>query len=142
MSATPSHIPAPLQSPGASSPVAQWLGQPPLSVLIVVGTEGVPGADDRVATFTVVNLAGEPCRGLFLLDVIVGTAADGGPAGTQTVAWTTGTARTVVANQQFEVVTSADGIAVATVNVSGAGGRHIRALVRGVVQGSGLVSWS
>lgn len=145
MSAVESHIPAPLQTARAEQrerSVAQWLGQPGLSVAISIGEENVLGADVREVTFTVLNLAREACSGLYMLDVVMGTAADGGPAGMQTVAWTVGTARTVVANQQFEVLTNAQGVAKATVQVTGAATRHIRAMARGVVQGSGAVSWT
>lgn len=147
MTATPTHIPAPLQA-RATNPseharqVSRWLGMPELEVSIAVGGEGVPNPDDRAFTLTVVNLAGQACKGLFLLDVIVGTAADGGPDGVQTATWTKGTARSVVANQQFEVVTDDDGTAAVAINVAGAGTRHVRALVRGVLQGSGEIAWA
>lgn len=67
-----------------------------------------------------------------LLDVWIGTAQWGAPAGTQTVTVQTGTLiQTVAANQHIRVQTDATGKAVIRVNVAGAATRWLMAAIAG-----------
>lgn len=141
MSATASRIPTPLQRRPQSvgelldfaREVSVLLGQPSLRVNIT--------SSGGVLTLKVVNGAprGEPCAGLFLLRVIVGTTAAGAPGGTQSVSVTAGTAGKVhTAGQDLEVLTTAAG--EAQITVTGTGTRHVRVGVLAVLDGSGEVT--
>jgi hypothetical protein len=142
MSAIPSHVPSPLRSVDPRSvdfSVRQWLGQVPLSIAFAASDQV---GTDRTITITVLNLSGEACKGLFHIRVIVGTAADGGPAGTQTVSVVSGAqVASVVSNQVIDALTNSSGVLGLTVGVGSAGTRHIRAVVDGIVYGSGEISW-
>lgn len=142
MTATPTHIPSILRSNDAKSVdfgTRKWLGQEPLSVAFSIGDQD---GMDREIGLVVRNLAGDACKGLFAIRVVVGTAAAGGPAGSQTVVVSIGSEVFVaVADQVIDLFTDADGVASLTVTLGAAGTRHVRAVINGIAVGSGAISW-
>lgn len=62
----------------------------------------------------------------------IGTASGGAPAGTQTVAFTSGTVlSSLTANRAWEMLTDSTGKIVLEITVTGAGTRYVNAQVRG-----------
>lgn len=95
---------------------------------ITVGAEGVPAADDIRFTIQANDIQGNALATRCVLDLWVGTASFGAPAGVQTFALSTGTIlATLIAAQFIRVMTDATGKAVLDVNVVGAGTRHVMA---------------
>ncbi|NBW09406.1 MAG: hypothetical protein EBR82_15430 [Caulobacteraceae bacterium] len=113
---------------------------PQLAVRVTAGAEA---SNIRRFTLRVVNRRGKDCLGLFALLVVIGTAAAGGPAGTQTVSIVSGaTVQTIASNQAFILFTAANGVAELDVTVVGASSRYVRAGVLAVMGGTTEVAWT
>ena len=93
-------------------------------------TKSAESADNIDFTIQVNNPRGEAIARKMVLDVWIGTADFGAPAGTQTVSVTTGVQLDApLANQRLKVLTDATGKAVVRVNVTGAGTRYVMASI-------------
>lgn len=109
--------------------VVKTFGFPDFAASIAFGDEV---ADARAASVQVINRQRFTAKGHFV--VLVWISDDGGAWGsTQTVAsWDTGDVLlTVIPNQVYIALTDEDGLAEFTLSVTGAGTRHVHALVLG-----------
>jgi uncharacterized protein YcfJ len=117
---------------------------PQLSVLITADAEGTTAANTRRFTLQVANRKGKPCRGLFLVSVVIGTSEAGGPGGGQTVATVAGaSAGALVANQSLMLLTDSAGKVILDVTIAGAATLYPRAgVVCAMAVPDGGFSWT
>ena len=97
----------------------------------------------RTITVQVVNPKLQECRGLFMLALVIGNAADGAPAGTTTIGTPTQGVliSTLVANQAALFFTNTSGKLVVELTQSGSWTtRYPRVIVLGPAQGTEAVA--
>lgn len=140
MSKLDSLIPAPFKQPGPGPldglALAKYVGQPALRCVVTVGNL-IGGA--RIYTLRVVNCKGDPCTGLFEIDVYVAASAGGPllPVGSHTALWQTGTVLgTFAVRSGWVVVTTNAGVASVKVTAASGQQRVVHAAVKAVFDSS------
>jgi hypothetical protein len=109
---------------------------------ITAGAED--GGNTRRFTIQVVDRLREPWKARWRVLVKIGTAADGDPAGTQTVSVATGTLlQTIAADQLLMVLSTPNGLIEVDVTIAGAETRYLAAEVVGKFDTeTGAITWA
>ena len=114
-------------------------GAPLVQATVIPSGSGL----SRTITVQVVNQKLQECRGLFMIAMVIGNAADGAPAGTTTIGTPTQGVHvaTLVANQAAIFFTNASGTLVVQLTQSGSWTpRYPRVIVLGSAQGTEAVA--
>lgn len=106
-------------------------------------TIGAEVANTRTITLQVRDRINRPVTGRFVVELWISTSSGGGPGGTQTVSVSSGTImQTIAANQQYELLTAADGTLAIDITITGAASRWVSTIVRGEAVETDQIDWA
>lgn len=123
--------------------VAAIIDEPLFHPAVTFDAEGATAANTHRVTIQVRNRRSTALKSQFLVYFFIAATAGGNPQNAQAVGFVAGTIiQTITANQDFLVMTDANGQIVVDITIVGAATRYIRGCVLAEIETSDAIVWT